>query len=129
LSGSAALELQYPDNYLFISRVPFTRGYAHRYYYLYRIGSLDYSFPLCYPDLAFGALLYIKRLRTNLFYDYGVGWRDDQNCLYRSVGIELNMDFIPLSLYYLEIGAGIRYSYRIEDRDYRIEFILANIEF
>ena len=129
LSGSAALELQYPDDYLFISRVPFTRGYAHRYYYLYRIGSLDYSFPLCYPDLAFGALLYIKRLRANLFYDYGVGWRNVKNHFYRSVGVELNIDFIPLSLYYLEIGAGIRYSYRIEDRDYRIEFILANFEF
>lgn len=129
LSGSAALELQYPDNYLFISRVPFTRGYTHRYYYLYRIGSLDYSLPLCYPDLAFGALLYIKRLRANLFYDYGVGWSDDKNHFYRSVGVELNMDFIPLSLYYLEIGAGMRYSYRIEDGDRVIEFILADIAF
>jgi hypothetical protein len=39
------------------------------------------------------------------------------------------IDFTPLTLYYLEIGAGIRYSYRVEDGDRVIEFILADIAF
>jgi len=130
ISGTIAIEIHSDSNFgFFQSQISFPRGYKQTYYELFKYASVDYCLPLAYPDLALGSLLFIKRLRANLFYDYGVGWRDDQNCFYRSIGIELNMDFIPLSLYYLEIGAGIRYSYRIEDRDYRIEFILADIAF
>jgi hypothetical protein len=30
----------------------------------------DYSFPILYPDLALGSVLYLSRIRGNLFYDY-----------------------------------------------------------
>ncbi|MDR0755066.1 MAG: hypothetical protein LBF04_06730 [Prevotellaceae bacterium] len=32
--------------------------------------SADYTFPVAYPDVNLGALAYITRIRTNLFYDF-----------------------------------------------------------
>jgi hypothetical protein len=32
--------------------------------------TVDYSFPITYPDFNIGALTYITRLRANLFYDF-----------------------------------------------------------
>jgi hypothetical protein len=122
------LERQVLKNYMFPTHLTFARGYRQKYYQLFGIGSLDYALPLCYPDLALGSLLYIKRLRSNLFYDYGIG-RNQTNTLYSSTGLELYLDLTPLTLVYLELGVGIRYSYRIEDKDSTIEFILADITF
>jgi len=128
LRGSLAIEYQFAQNYLFPTRLQFVRGYRQRYYQLFLIGSLDYALPLCYPDLALGSLLYFKRLRANLFYDYGIG-RNTDNTLFRSAGLEFYLDLTPLTLVYLELGMGIRYSYRIENKDSLIEFILADILF
>lgn len=128
ITGTVAVELHrdFDFNY-FQSRIPFPRGYRQHYYELFKYSSLSYSLPLIYPDFAFGSLLYIKRLRAQLFWDFGMG--DDAGALYRSAGVELMTDFKPLSLYYLEIGAGFRYTYRVEDNERVIEFILADIAF
>jgi hypothetical protein len=32
--------------------------------------SLNYSLPICYPDVGIGAIIYFKRLRVNLGFDY-----------------------------------------------------------
>lgn len=115
-------------DYTFQSLMPRIRGYMIDADVL---GSLNYSFPLFYPDFSVGSLLFIKRVRANLFYDYGLGdyrHRDDLN-LYRSCGAELTFDFNPLTLYYLELNAGIRYSYRVEDADRVIEIILGSVAF
>jgi len=116
-----------PQYYIFSSHIPFPRGYKQYYYEFFKYTSLSYSLPLAYPDLALGSLLYLKRLRAQLFWDFGIG--DDATDLHRSIGAELTVDFTPLTLYYLELSAGIRYSYRVEDGDRVIEFILADIAF
>jgi hypothetical protein len=36
-------------------------------------GSVDYRFPLLYPDLALWRLAYLQRIKGNLFYDAGQG--------------------------------------------------------
>lgn len=127
LQGFLALERTgNRTRYIFQSRMPRIRGYQSD---ANLRGALDYSFPLFYPDRALGSLLYFKRLRANLFYDYGVvngNFRGDAT-LYRSGGAELSMDFTPLTLYYLELNAGVRCSYRIEDRRWVFEFILGSI--
>jgi hypothetical protein len=74
--------------------------------------SLNYSMPLLYPDLSIGSIAYLKRIRTNAFYDYSSGY-DIPNLVenqpsnssenYYSFGIELITDF-PFSI-------GIRFSY------------------
>ena len=38
--------------------------------------SLNYTFPIAYPDLSIAFLLYIKRISLNVFYDYGVQYFD-----------------------------------------------------
>jgi hypothetical protein len=122
------LERQILKNYMFPTHLAFARGYRQQYFPNFSIGSLDYALPLCYPDLALGSLLYLKRLRANLFYDYGVG-SGGIPTLYRSTGLEFYLDLTPLTLVYLEFGIGIRYSYRIEDKNGLIEFILSDITF
>jgi hypothetical protein len=58
---------------LFSSRLANARGYAD--YYRTTAGSrmwrlsADYHFPLIYPDWGFGNILYLQRIRANLFYD------------------------------------------------------------
>ena len=32
--------------------------------------SVDYAFPILYPDFKIGSLLYLKRIKANIFYDY-----------------------------------------------------------
>jgi hypothetical protein len=50
--------------------VPTARGYNYPYATRQLIGmQADYAFSLCYPDLSIGSLLYVQRLRSNLFYD------------------------------------------------------------
>ncbi|MCC8062101.1 MAG: hypothetical protein LIO68_02510 [Rikenellaceae bacterium] len=45
-------------------------GWAAKYY---GAGSLDYTFPLCYPDGGINGLIYFKRIWLNLFGDYSRG--------------------------------------------------------
>lgn len=128
ISATIAIESHSDSDFgFFQSQIPFPRGYKQTYYELFKYAAVDYCLPLAYPDLALGSFLYLKRLRARLFWDFGIG--DDAADLHRSIGTELMIDFTPLTLYYLEIGAGIRYSYRVEDGDRVIEFILADIAF
>lgn len=45
-------------------------GWAAKYY---GTGSLDYTFPLCYPDGGINGLIYFKRIWVNLFGDFSRG--------------------------------------------------------
>ncbi len=45
-------------------------GWAAKYY---GAGSLDYTFPLCYPDGGINGVVYFKRIWLNLFGDYSRG--------------------------------------------------------
>ncbi|MFV0366258.1 MAG: hypothetical protein ACK5JS_07120 [Mangrovibacterium sp.] len=50
--------------------VKMARGYAS--YNNKNMGtvSLNYLFPICYPDWSFGKLFYFQRIKANLFYDH-----------------------------------------------------------
>jgi len=115
-------------DYTFQSRMPLVRGYQTTPDIL---GSLNYAFPLFYPDISMASLLFIKRVRATLFYDYGLleGRHGDDFQQCRSFGAELTFDFNPLTLYYLELNAGIRYSYRVENGERMIEIILGSVAF
>lgn len=61
----------------------------------------NYKFPVVYPDLSAGSVIYLKRIKVNLFYDLARGWGgpalspvDPQPVnIYQSTGAELTFDF------------------------------------
>ena len=103
----------------FSSGFPFSRGYSSiNLYEMYKWG-VNYSFPILYPDAGFGNIVYLLRVRANLFYDdthandfYSNGNRFAAS--FRSAGTEIYFD----SKWWNEalITIGIRYS-RLFDED------------
>jgi hypothetical protein len=72
--------------------------------------SANYHFPIVYPDWGFGNILYLLRIRGNVFYDYTQvkSLRTGRDYPFATAGLELYMDSkwwnqLPLSI-------GIRYS-------------------
>ncbi len=115
------------DAYRFEDIFTDARGYGSGpFEKIYRI-SVNYTFPIWYPDLSLGSLSYFKRLRGNLFYDHSEGELLDVTSQLRSAGIELQVDLRFIRL--VDIGAGVRLGYQIDqDRDF-IELIISNIQF
>lgn len=63
-------ELKNKTFYIPTQLIDAPRGYGYNYATRQQIAfKADYSFNICYPDLSLGALVYIKRVRGNLFYD------------------------------------------------------------
>jgi hypothetical protein len=112
-------EEQDPTNYHFSSTFEFPRGYAFQFHRTLYKGAVDYALPLAYPELNLFSFLYVKRIKTNLFYDYGIGRgvrrgtgeRFEHH--FRSLGAELLFDFHPFSLPVI-FDAGVRYAYLID---------------
>ncbi len=77
--------------------------------------SFDYYFPIAYPDFGFGNILFIQRIRANVFYDYNNSRLRTggilQNIKYRSVGTEIYLDGKIWNSFPLNIG--MRYSYKL----------------
>lgn len=121
LSLRAGRENQAPARkHIYLNKLPWPRGYDYNLVAekLFSF-SADYTMPLFYPDLAAGSLLYLKRIRGTLFYDYSRGV-DIRNLNARnfhagpksfsSAGSELMADFYLLRIPF-EISAGVRAGY------------------
>jgi hypothetical protein len=66
-------EKQNPEKFMYRSRISLPRGYENIISRDLNFLSIDYAAPLAYPDFNIASLLYIKRIRTSLFYDYAQG--------------------------------------------------------
>jgi hypothetical protein len=67
--------------------------------------ALNYKLPLFYPDLSLGSVVYFKRFKLNLFFDWAQGWTGKKINLYQSTGAELTTDLHLLRfLYPFELG-------------------------
>ena len=103
----------------FSSGFPFSRGYeAYNYYRMAKWG-VNYHFPLCYPDVGFANIIYLLRLRGNVFYDdtqvkdfNRAGEKMRQK--FRSAGLEIYADTKWWNQ--AAISVGLRYS-RLIDKD------------
>jgi hypothetical protein len=115
-------EIQNPDNYRFEAALEFPRGYRYIYHREFAKASVNYSLPLLYPDFSLGKWFYLKRIKTNLFYDYGIGRDADRETFYRSAGSEIMFDHQWLS-FFLEFSAGYRYSYKLAEEKSVSEFV------
>ncbi|MGY5354230.1 TolB family protein [Wenyingzhuangia sp. IMCC45467] len=104
---------QFNDSYVY------PRGYNTPLNDEFKSISINYHLPLAYPDFGFLGLIYFKRIKANLFYDYGVGTLNKSNLKaeykninYNSTGTELLFDNVYFNI--LPITAGIRYNHLLK---------------
>ncbi|MHC1703360.1 MAG: hypothetical protein AB9846_05580 [Tenuifilaceae bacterium] len=82
------------------NKVVFPRGYTSSKSEDFKSISLNYLFPVAYPDVSLGSLVYLKRLSANTFYDYAensfpaqtAGVIFTQKDYLKSYGVELYAD-------------------------------------
>lgn len=98
----------------FSSAFPFSRGYEGTNFYRMTRWGANYHFPLLYPDAGFGNILYVLRVRANLFYDETSVKDFKQNrqeltASFRSAGTEITFDTKWWNQ--VKVSFGFRYSY------------------
>ena len=126
---------QNPEAYLYTSWLQFPRGIdARTTEKLYTFES-EYAFPLAYPDWNIPSLLYVKRLKGAVFFDYAWNeYRRSQNNrvvwakepLY-SLGAEWTAEF-HIARIMFPFHAGVRYAHLPQFGDHRFELIF-NVDF
>jgi len=106
------------NQYIYSNNFPFARGYsAVDFPRMWKLG-LNYHLPLLFPDWGFANIVYFRRIRTNMFYDYceGKSLRTGIKYPFQTVGAELWFDTkwwnqLPLSF-------GVRYN-RLLNNEFR----------
>ncbi len=80
-------------SYSFSNLISYPRGYTNAYDVELISLSANYKLPLWYPDFSFGSVIYLKRLKLNVFYDWAEGKNPGYVNKYQSTGCELSADF------------------------------------
>jgi hypothetical protein len=61
--------------YSFGGVIPYPRGIIGKSHQNLKVFTAEYAFPIMYPDLSISQLIYVKRLKSYVFYDYALGRR------------------------------------------------------
>lgn len=101
-------------NRVFSNRFSLARGYPDYYYTRMWTAGFNYHMPIVYPDLGFASIVYLLRVRSNLYFDYSkvrskTGAIQDP---LRSTGVELFFDTRWWNQ--LPVSFGVRYSYLLD---------------
>lgn len=101
--------------YQWLDFFAYTRGYNTPLNDSYYTFSANYHLPLVYPDWGFWGISYFKRIRANLFFDYGEGKLNVIERLrsYSSIGSEISFDNVWFN--WTELSIGVRSAYRLQD--------------
>ncbi len=83
-------------NYSLSDNFPYARGYSsYNYPTMYKAG-INYHFSLAYPDFGIANIVYFRRLRANLFFDYnriqGTFTNEFRQYDLKSIGTEIYLD-------------------------------------
>ncbi|MFZ9847894.1 MAG: TolB family protein [Flavobacteriales bacterium] len=110
--------------------VDLPRGYVGVFYNTISSLKADYVFPVLYPDIRLGALLYLQRIRMGFHYDYAQLINTENKFqVLQSQGIELRGDVNLLRYSYL-MDVGCRVSgYRDNGAFYLYPQVLFNVAF
>lgn len=90
----------------FGNRFAYSRGYTGRYFSrMWRVSG-NYHFPIIYPDWGMASILYLQRIRANLFYDFTKVFSRDKKTTrdQRSLGGEIFIDTKWWNQYPLTFG-------------------------
>ena len=110
------------NDYRFSNRFPHARGFTSENLYKMQKAAVNYHFPLAYPDWGFGNIVYLMRLRANVFYDHSRiadNFRLSNNQVrylefdQRSTGVEIYFDTKWWNQ--LPVSFGLRYSRLLDD--------------
>jgi hypothetical protein len=116
------------SGYQFTAAVPFVRGQSYTLFNTLKVASLDYRFPIFYPDWSIGRIGSIKRFKGNLWADTGLGTVKDKSYNLSSMGFDLtaNMGITGL-IPDLEIG--LRTIYNVDTGAVLFRPLIVNIGF
>ena len=108
----------------FTPRISPPRGYDWENPDLLVVGTVDYEFPLGYPDLPLGSVIFIQRFRLGLFSDFGF----IKETLDRqwSTGAALTMDFSAFNNF-PGLSIGIQFSWLWQEMTPRIGVMLMEL--
>lgn len=91
----------------------------------------DYSFPIAYPDFNISSISFVKRIRANVFFDYGINSFNNKGKNISSIGVDLITDIGFFNFGRIaEFPIDIRISY-LNETDYKwnYQFIFNKIVF
>ncbi|HAH22740.1 MAG TPA: hypothetical protein DCL77_03070 [Prolixibacteraceae bacterium] len=119
----------------FSNFVRFPRGYQSMENNKLYSFAADYMTPLSYPDLSLGKLVYFKRIKSSLFYDYAflsvpivdknhVIVPNQYQMTMNSLGLELTSDLHVLR-FFAPVEMGFRTIYRPEFQDFQFNLLLS----
>lgn len=127
--------LEFRDGeYFFRNTIPLPRGTSVSRFKTTISGSVNYTMPLWYPDIALGPFLNIQRVRLNVFSDYAYGMRrfynrqSPQAQSYHTVGGELVFD-LNLMRFLPQFDIGVRYTVGITPAVSGFELVLGTFNF
>lgn len=81
-----------------------------------------YALPIAYPDWSIGPVLYMKRIRANLFYDYAIGYNPHIDNYYQSTGIDLITE-VHILRFLAPIELGLRSIYLPDESKFDFSFL------
>jgi hypothetical protein len=118
------------QNYVFRNQVPTPRGHSVSRFQNFYSGSVNYTLPLWYPDVALGPLVNFQRLRANAFVDYAFGESPlfDSRQRYASVGVEARLD-INLMRFLPQFDIGVRYTRALNPATSEFELLIGTFNF
>ncbi|MDD3742826.1 MAG: hypothetical protein PHX54_04290 [Lentimicrobiaceae bacterium] len=122
ISAYMAFQKNRPGDYIYANLISFSRGYESFIASNTLVSSrLNYAMPLAYPDVEIRDIIFIKRIRTNLFADFTTMKVNSSQNSYNALGVDVIMDTHILDLP-PESSIGIRSIYRTGESD--LVFIL-----
>jgi hypothetical protein len=108
------------NTFQYLDQFNYARGYTNYNNDAYQMLSLEYGLPLFYPDFGVLGINYFKRIRANLFADFGSFQDKRTSTSYKpqeSVGFELLFDSMVLNTF--EMTFGFRTSYLLTSTGFR----------
>lgn len=103
----------------------FSRGYGYESIPEYRKVTANYVFPLSYPDLAVGGLVYVRRIFSNVFFDSTALESSFTRATLNSYGAEL--EFETKFFRILPLNVGVRHSTKLSEDNEGVFDIYTNL--
>jgi len=118
----AAYQIEGIGEYYFSDLISLPRGYPYNNITGFFTSSLDYAFPLLYPDLSIPGFTYIKRLKAAVFVDVAREIPTFSAKDFLSTGMDVTAD-LHFFRFYAPLELGLRTIYVKNTKELQFEFL------